>query len=133
MLKRLIFFIFYWNKRNYFELSEKNVIRAKLIITLCFFEIYVINSTYIKNRVNEETHYYFPDFKVNNEYIELKGSHLIDENMNLIHPKTKEILKEKTQCLKDNNVKIIVDCSEYINYVKNKYGEHFISSLKTSS
>ena len=53
--------------------------------------------------------------------------------MNLIHPKTKEILKEKTQCLKDNNVKIIVDCSEYINYVKNKYGEHFISSLKTSS
>ena len=41
--------------RNYFELSEKNVIRAKLIITLCFFEIYVINSTYIKNRVNEET------------------------------------------------------------------------------
>ena len=55
MLKRLIFFIFYWNKRNYFELSEKNVIRAKLIITLCFFEIYVINSTYIKNRVNEET------------------------------------------------------------------------------
>ena len=91
------------------------------------------HNSVIEYKINEETHYYFPDFKVNNEYIELKGSHLIDENMNLIHPKTKEILKEKTQCLKDNNGKIIVDCSEYINYVKNKYGEHFISSLKTSS
>lgn len=88
------------------------------------------HTSILEYKIKNETHFYFPDFKVNGEYIEIKGSHLIDENMNLIHPKTKEILKEKTQCLKDNNVKIITDCSKYIEYIKTKYGVNYINSFK---
>ena len=30
----------------------------------------------------------------------------------------------------DNNVKIITDCSKYIEYVKTKYGVNYINSFK---
>lgn len=93
-----------------------------------------IDFTYHPNKIEylieNETHYYFPDFKVYNELVELKGQHLINDDGILIDPKTKKLLKEKTKCLKDNNVKIIIDCNEYIEYVISKYGLDFITSCK---
>ena len=82
--------------------------------------------TYI---VDNKTHRYFPDFKVNEEYIEIKGKHLIVDNM-LINPKTKEILYEKTKCLKDNNVKIISECKVYFDYIDSKYGKDYLKQFK---
>lgn len=79
---------------------------------------------------DSKLHRYFPDFKVNNEYIELKGKHLITDNNILINPRTKQLLFEKTQCLKDNNVKIITDCSEYLNYIIENYGKHYLKQFK---
>ena len=30
----------------------------------------------------------------------------------------------------ENNVKIIIDCSKYIDYVKQKYGKNYIKTFK---
>ena len=77
-------------------------------------------------------HRYLPDFLINNEYIEIKGNHLIDNNNNLINPRTQKILIEKTKCLKDNNVKIINenDIKKYLEYINDHYGIKYLDSFK---
>lgn len=68
--------------------------------------------------MNNQVHKYFPDFLVNDEYIEIKGNHMINENMELIDTyNNKKILYEKTKCLKDNNVKIILSNDIYKKYL----------------
>lgn len=60
--------------------------------------------------VNGIRHIYECDFLVNGENIEIKGEHLINEGGELVDfYGGKEVLKEKTQCLRNNNVKIILD------------------------
>lgn len=60
--------------------------------------------------VNGIRHIYECDFLVNGENIEIKGEHLINEGGELVDfYGSKEVLKEKTQCLRNNNVKIILD------------------------
>lgn len=47
---------------------------------------------------------------LNGENVEIKGRHLIDTKTMILHTYLDEIpLLEKTQCLKDNNVRIIID------------------------
>ena len=81
-------------------------------------------------------HYYHPDFKVNNEYIELKGLHFFEDknpNNKMINPydRTQDDLYEaKRQCMINHNVKIITDCSEYLDYVNNKYTADFLPLFK---
>lgn len=63
--------------------------------------------------INEISHIYECDFLLNNENIEIKGNHLINENMELIDGYGDgHVLKEKTQCMRDNNVKIILSDSK---------------------
>ena len=48
--------------------------------------------------VNGKIHKYFPDFLINDEYIEIKGNQFFDKDNNLINPYTKRILvKKKTK------------------------------------
>ena len=77
---------------------------------------------------------YFPDFKVGNEIIEIKGRQFF-ENGKMINPydRSKDKLFEaKHQCMIKNNVKLILsnDIKFYINYIKEKYGSSYIKSLK---
>lgn len=67
---------------------------------------------------------YIPDFKVGDEYVEMKGKHFFDENGKMINPfdRTQDALYEaKHQCMIRNNVKIISDISE----MKKIVDEHF--------
>lgn len=81
-------------------------------------------------------HYYIPDFKVGGEYVEIKGIHFFkNHNVNetMINPfdRTQDDKYEaKHQCMIKNNVKILTNFDEYIKYVKNKYGNTFLESLK---
>ena len=60
--------------------------------------------------VNGKKARYFCDFLLNGENVEIKGRHLIDTKTMILHTYLDEIpLLEKTQCLKDNNVRIIID------------------------
>lgn len=74
-------------------------------------------------------HIYTPDFKVNNIFIEIKGKQFFKEG-HLYNPFTKKFLTEYESLLKDNNVKIISDCSEYIKYSKEKYGSNVFEIYK---
>lgn len=36
----------------------------------------------------------------------------------------------KYRCMIDHNVKIITDCSEYLNYIEKKYGEDYMQQFR---
>ena len=88
--------------------------------------------------VNDNPHIYNPDFLVNNKLYEIKGLQFFnnkDTNDKMINPfdRTQDDLYEaKHQCMLKNNVQIITDCSEYINYVNKKYTNDFIPLFKNN-
>lgn len=77
--------------------------------------------------------YYFPDFEINGEIIEIKGDHFLNEKNELINPYDNNKLNlAKTKCMKDNNVRIIrfSELKEVYDYVESKYGKDFIKNQK---
>lgn len=54
---------------------------------------------------DNKTHYYFPDFKVGNEYVEIKGDHLFAEMQ-----VKGTAANAKYECMLKNNVKILLGC-----------------------
>lgn len=75
-----------------------------------------------------KTHFYYPDFIVNGKIVEIKGLQFF-ENKNpeckMINPYNRSEdakYEAKYKCMIDNNVEIITNCSQYIEYVLNKYG-----------
>lgn len=84
---------------------------------------------------NGKTHVYMPDFKVNDEYIELKGDHFLKEDGTWQNPwdHSQDALYEaKHQCLLKNNVKILMekDYNVYVDYVDTKYGKDYLKQFK---
>ncbi len=67
-----------------------------------------------------KTHVYMPDFKVGEEYIEIKGPQFFenkDGTGKMINPWDRtqdEGYEAKHQCMLRNNVKIITECSEFL-------------------
>lgn len=84
--------------------------------------------------VNGKKARYFCDFLLNGENIEIKGRHLIDTKTMILHTYLDEIpLLEKTQCLKDNNVRIIIDNDEEmirISKLVEKQFPHLVESCR---
>lgn len=76
-------------------------------------------------------HNYYPDFLVEGQYVEIKGEYFIDKEGVLVHPKTRKRLIEKTDCMRKNNVKILLkkDLEEMFSYVEVTYGKHYLNSL----
>lgn len=76
-----------------------------------------INSFYVEYEVNGKKHKAFPDFvDEQNNYYEIKGKHLLDENGNFINPFTTdpsvlELFKQKGEALKKAKV-IILDSNK---------------------
>ena len=85
---------------------------------------------------NGEERKYFCDFKVNNEYQEIKGLQFFenkDINGKMINPFDRtqdELYEAKHQCMIKNNIKIITDYSEYENYIIEKYTNDFINLFR---
>ena len=82
-------------------------------------------------------HYYHPDFKVNNEYVELKGLQFFEDknpNNKMINPYDRAqdgLYEAKHQCMIEHNVKIITNCDTYLNYINDKYTADFLPLFKT--
>lgn len=73
---------------------------------------------------NGKKHLYFPDFKINDMFIEIKGDHFFNENGVLYNPYTdsdeiQNIYEEKGRCMKEHNV-IVIKSSEVRDYNKLK-------------
>lgn len=81
-------------------------------------------------------HKYNPDFRVDGELVELKGRHFFkdkDPSKEMVNPYNHNmdgLYEAKHQCMIRNQVKIIVDCSEYETYVANTYGKDYIASFR---
>lgn len=75
-------------------------------------------------------HTYVPDFIVDDEIIEIKGEHLIDSEGYLLDFSCQKRLVEKTQCLRDNNVKIIMH-QEVIDKYKPSNYEDILNNSKS--
>lgn len=81
-------------------------------------------------------HVYNPDFLVNGELVELKGRQFFkdkDPSKSMVNPynhKLDGLYEAKHQCMLNNGVKIIVDCSEYEQYVATTYGKDYIKSFR---
>lgn len=92
---------------------------------------------FLYNYLNIE-HKYCPDFKINDRIIEIKGLQFFenhDPTKRMICPydRTQDDLYEaKQQCMIENNVEIITDCSEYINYINTIYGKDFIEKFRSN-
>lgn len=108
---------------------------------------YIYNHEILKNNITRGknfeyfidgiSHIYECDFLVNDENVEIKGNYLINENMELIDFfGDGHILKEKTQCMRDNNVKIILSDSdemkEIIKIVDEKF-PNLVESCKVTN
>ena len=87
---------------------------------------------------NEKEHFYFPDFKINNELIEIKGDHFFDKNgnfrcpFNIVNEKIQNEYKAKYQCMIDNNIKIIKynEIRNIMYYIEKTYGKHYLKQFK---
>ncbi len=84
--------------------------------------------------VNGKNHKYFPDFKVNGQYVEIKGDQFFDENGNFIDPYSQdnERAQAKWQCMAENNVKVMrkPEYQVFISYVKQTYGCNYMKQFK---
>lgn len=106
----------------------------------------ICNPDPIKYEVLGEFHNYYPDFKLNDNLIEIKGDMMISDDGNITpHPsaiskalkdntldKLKEITEAKNKCIKENNIIILKqeDIRPYIIYVENTYGKEYIKKCK---
>ena len=80
-----------------------------------FFEYIDVNN--IKRR-------YFPDFKINNDYIEIKGDFLVEDNIFKMD-------NNKFKCIQENTKEILYknDIKKYIEYIKEKYGKNYLKNF----
>lgn len=84
---------------------------------------------------NGKIHHFFPDFKVNDIYYEIKGNQFINASGNLIDPydNTKNgIAQAKQKCMEENGVIMLTynEYIKYVKYVKEKYGTNFLKQFR---
>lgn len=85
---------------------------------------------------NDKEHKYYPDFLVNDTFVEIKGLQFFEncniEN-NMINPYDRsldEVYEAKHKCMLANNVKIITNIDEYEKYVNEKYTSDYVKLFK---
>lgn len=89
---------------------------------------------------NDKVHFYFPDFCISNELIEIKGDHFFDKSgnfkcpFNILDEKLQNEYKAKYQCMLDNNIKIMKynEIRNILYYVKKIYGKNFLKQYKNN-
>ena len=84
--------------------------------------------------VDNKTYYYFPDFRINNQLLEIKGDHMCSNK------KIKDLwgnlgskkLQAKIKCMQENNIKILNynDIKFALDYIKNNYGKNYLKQFK---
>lgn len=114
---------YYFNEK-YFDSSWEIAYYIWLIDNKIDFEFHP-NISFDYTTADGKVHKYFPDFKVGNELIEIKGDHLFGK-----HSMAMPI--EKVQCMIDNGIKILcyTEIEPILNYIFEKYGRNYIKQFK---
>ena len=82
-----------------------------------------------------KVHHYIPDFIVEGNYVEIKGSHFFNSAGELINPYSNDPLIqleyfEKGELMKKLGIHIITDISFYKHDIENKFGKNFIKQFR---
>lgn len=119
----------YYYKNLYFDSSWELAYYIWLEDNKVSFEYKPSYLTYKDNKNIE--HRYFPDFKVNGSYVEIKGDQFFNENGELGN-RAKETDESKFKFLKENGIEIIgsTKIRKYLGYVKETYGKDYLKSFK---
>lgn len=84
--------------------------------------------------INEEEHFYCPDFKINDKYYEIKGDQFFDAEGTMRNPYSNDQSKTKAkyQCMLDNNIVILRynDLKDIFSDIEAKYGKKFYENYK---
>ena len=91
--------------------------------------------TFFEYSDGKRTRRYFPDFKIQDVFYEIKGDHFFDKNGMMCNPydHSKDyIYAAKYRCILDNNIKLIrtAEYMKYVKYVQHKYGYKFLDQFK---
>lgn len=87
---------------------------------------------------NGVIHKYCPDFKIDNQYVEIKGDQFFKDDGTMQNPydhSLDALYEAKHQCMIQNNVIILKgnDYKKYEDYVQNKYGYDYLKQFKIKS
>ena len=94
--------------------------------------------TFFTYKCNNVSHRYYPDFKINGKYYEIKGEQFVKRNskgkiVDLVHfGESNERSSAKYKCMKKHNVTII-DCNKiqkYLEYIIDTYGEDYLDQFR---
>lgn len=83
-----------------------------------------------------KSYLYFPDFKVGNEFVEIKGVQFFENKnpngkmINIYGDKSDGKFEAKHQCMIQNKVRIITDFDCYFEHVELNYGKNFLNKFK---
>lgn len=93
--------------------------------------------------VNDTLHFYYPDFLVDGQYIEIKGDHFFKDGKMICpyrdakwtdddYQKMCDRYEAKHQCMLANKVKILTknEYIIYVDYVANLYGSNYLDTFK---
>lgn len=90
----------------------------------------------IAYNVNNEQHYYYPDFKINGVLVEIKGDYLIENNQlkKIYKSQDEKLLYAKSLCMQQNGIKIYTskDLVEIKDYITTTYGKDYLKRFKNT-
>lgn len=111
----------YWYDNRFFDSSWEIAYYIWLKDHNITFEFHP-NISFDYKTADGKEHKYFPDFKVGDEYIEIKGNHLLE---NTWSP------SEKIKCIKTHGKILCGDeIKPYLNYIFEKYGKTYLKQFK---
>ena len=130
---------------NLFHLYKYNEINFDSSWELAFYIYHVDRNHNIKHeptfftyKYNNVLCRYYPDFKINGKYYEIKGEQFIKRNSNgkivdlVYFGESNKKSSAKYKCMKKHNVTIIdgYKIQKYLEYVINKYGEDYLDQFR---
>lgn len=74
--------------------------------------------------------YYYPDFRVEGKLVEIKGSMFFNDQGEPFDPYTKLSWQDKYNCMLCNNVTIVTDYNQYLQYITDIYGARYLEQFK---
>ena len=86
----------------------------------------------IKYTVEGRDHFYFPDFIVNGELVEIKGPQFFKDGkfIDFYNNSSQTVFDEKWKCMMENKVTVITDVSIQLKYILEKYGKDYMKQFK---
>lgn len=81
---------------------------------------------------NNLKHQYYPDFKINDELVEIKSDYLFKRMSDKDFYKYSELENRKYNTMLNNNVKILLsnDMKIYLDYIQDKYGKGYLQRFR---